>query len=108
MTFVYANLTCKDASEAQAIADLLLADHLIACAKIGSPLSSTYWWKDQVEQSSEVLLIMETHESRLQKIEEAIQKVHSYDTFVLTAVPMVHASKGARLWMQDALKLLGN
>lgn len=107
MTFVYANLTCKDQEEAKKIGDELLAKRLIACAKILSQIESTYWWKGNIENTSEVLLVMETHESRFGLIEEAIKPLHSYETFVLTATPMVQVSKNARLWLQESLNMLG-
>jgi periplasmic divalent cation tolerance protein len=106
MTFVYATVTCKDAAEAQTIADGLLADKLIACAKITTEVSQSYWWKGVIEKGNKVMLIMETHESRLPKTEARIAQLHSYDTFVLTAVPMVYVSKDARLWLQEVLNLL--
>ena len=107
MTFVYATVTCENSSEAQKIADALLAEKLIVCAKITTPIQASYWWKGEIEKASEVCLVMETHESRLPKIEGALAKLHSYETFVLTAVPMVYISKDARVWMQESLNILG-
>lgn len=107
MTFVHATVSCKDSAEAQAIADALLDNKLIACAKITVPVEQSYWWHGRIEQGTEVLLNMETHESRMPKIEEAIAKLHSYEIFVLTAVPMVYVSQQARLWLNESLNLLG-
>lgn len=106
MTFVQLFLTCEDRAEAQTIADALLEQKLIACAKILGSIESSFWWKSAIEKSSEVPLMMESHESRCTKIEEAIKPLHSYDTFVLTAVPMVYISAKARAWLQDSLELL--
>lgn len=108
MTFVHAHLACRDAVEAQTIGSALLNEKLIVCFKIIGPVESTYWWKEKLEKGGEVLVVMETHESRMAAIEEMVQKLHSYETFVLTATPLVYVSKDARVWMQNTLNLLGN
>lgn len=107
MTFVYMTLTCKDRDEAQKIADALLEKRQVACAKILGEVESTYWWKGQLEKANEVLLVLETHESRCVQVEETIKGLHSYESFVLTGTPMVYVSKDARLWLQESLNMLG-
>jgi periplasmic divalent cation tolerance protein len=107
MTFVNITLPCKDRAEAQKIADVLLEKRLVACAKIFGPLDSTYWWKGKIEKAGEVLLVLDTHESRCPAIEELVASLHSYETFVLTALPLVYVSKNARLWLQESINMIG-
>jgi len=107
MTFVHALISCKDQSEAHLIGEKLLQERLIACYKVGSEVESTYWWKGAITKSKEVVLEIDSHESRCHKIEGIVSQIHSYETFVLVALPMVYISKEARLWLQDSMNLLG-
>ena len=93
-------LTCANKQEAGKIANTLLVKHLIACAK-QIPVKSDYIWQGKIEHADEVLLVMESKCSLFNKIEADIKKLHSYDTFVLTATPVLAISKKADKWLDD-------
>ncbi len=96
-------LSCKDAQEADKITNTLLVKHLIACAKQIS-VPSTYWWKGKLEQAEEVILLMESRMDLFNFIEAEVAKLHSYDTFVLEAIPISRISKKATTWLKSELK----
>jgi periplasmic divalent cation tolerance protein len=102
MKFCYLYLTC-DANQVDEIIDALLQKHLIVCAK-KVPTNATYWWKGNNENDDEILLIMESSEEKFESVESELKKIHNYDTFVLTAVPMIRVSKDAKKWMEDNLE----
>lgn len=102
MKFCYLYVTC-DAKEADGLADALLQKRLIVCAK-KIPISATYWWKDKIENDDEVLLIMESAEEKFDAVEAELKKIHSYETFVLTAVPMIKVSSDAQKWLEENLE----
>jgi periplasmic divalent cation tolerance protein len=101
--YIQLQLTCADAEEAATITGALLGAHLIVCAK-RLPVESANWWQGEIEQGSEVLLLMESAEDFFPAIEEEITKLHSYETFVLTSTPLLDVSAGARVWMDENLK----
>jgi periplasmic divalent cation tolerance protein len=96
-------LTCKDKHEADKIANSLLGKHLIACAR-QVPVTSDYLWKDKVEHSIETMLLMESRLDLFDKVETEIAKLHSYDTFVLEAIPVSRVSKGVVDWLKQELQ----
>lgn len=102
MKFCYLYLTC-DVKEADSLIELLLRKKLIACAK-KVPVSASYWWQGEIERTDEVMLVMESAEEMFGEVETELKKAHSYDTFVLTAVPMVSVSKDAKKWLQENLE----
>lgn len=106
MSFVYLFLSCQDRVEAQKISDALLSKKLIACAKIINSVESSFLWQGKVDKTSEVLLLMESHESRCPAIEEVVKQLHSYETITLSAVPMVYIATETRKWLQGSLELL--
>jgi len=96
-------LTCGDKKEADKIADTLLVKHLVACVR-QMPVSSNYWWKGKVDSSDEIMLLMESRFALFDKVEAEIAKIHSYDTFVLEAVPVSKISQKAEKWLEDGLE----
>ncbi len=100
MDFCQLWLTCKDTVEADKIAAFLLDKRLIACAK-KVPAKSKYHWQGKIEQSSEVILVMDSKTESFDEIEAEVTKLHSYDTFVLQAVPIVKISKEAEKWLEN-------
>lgn len=96
-------LTCKDKTEADKIASVLLGNNLIVCAKQVA-VSSDFLWNGKVDHNKEVLLIMDSREDLFDEIEAEIALLHSYETFILQALPSIKTSKKAGLWMQKNLK----
>ncbi|MCA9328826.1 divalent-cation tolerance protein CutA [Candidatus Saccharibacteria bacterium] len=94
-------LSCGSSEEASKIASVLLEMKLIACAK-QLPIMSDYRWQDAIEHDNEVLLVMETRLELFEQIEAEVAKLHSYETFVLQAIPIVKLSKAAEKWWLES------
>jgi len=100
--FCQLQLTCTDEKEALDVADKLLKKRLIACAK-QMPITSDFHWQGKIEHAEEVFLVMESKLDFFKKVEAEVSKLHSYDTFVLEAIPIAKVSKEARNWMENEL-----
>lgn len=101
--FCYLYLTCASKTEAEKIAKRLLEQRLIVCAK-QIPLRAAYWWHGKIESENEILLAMESRPDLFEEVENEVASLHSYETFVLEAVPVSRVSKAANQWMNDNLK----
>jgi len=101
--FIQLWLTSKDQAEADSIAKVLLEKRLVACAK-KLPVSSDFVWKGQADHSEEILLVMDSREDLFEEIEAEVKKLHSYESFVLQATPILKTSKDAEKWLQKTLK----
>jgi periplasmic divalent cation tolerance protein len=95
-------LTCENTVEADKIAQVLLDKHLVACAKQTS-VDSHFLWKGQRASNQEILLVMDSRQDLFDAVEKEVAKLHSYDTFVLQAVPVVKVSEQATKWLQKEL-----
>lgn len=95
-------LACADDKEAERISQSLLKKHLIVCAK-KTPVSSAFFWQGKIDKANEVLLVMESVEEKYEEIEKEVRKLHSYETFVLSAIPVIKYSKGAEGWLKEGL-----
>lgn len=94
--------TCKDEEEAEDISSALLDKKLIACAK-KFPVSSSFLWKGEMDKSDEIFLIFETFEDKFDEIEEEIKKLHSYETYILFAIPVIKSSKNSEKWLKESV-----
>ncbi len=97
----YLLLTCEKEQEKE-LAELLLKKRLVACVKF-TPVNASFWWQGNIANENETLLVMESAESLFETIEAELAKVHTYETFVLTCVPMAKISKQAQKWLEGEL-----
>lgn len=95
-------LTCANSTEAEKIASKLLESKLVFCVK-KSPVSSSFLWKGKIDNSEEILLIMDSLEDNFQKVKEVVQKLHSYETFVLVSVPISQTTDAVKDWATKEL-----
>lgn len=101
--FVELVLTCGSWQEAQRIADALLEKRLVACVEF-LEIKSKYRWQGKLEENNEIKLIMESIADNFEKVEAAVTKLHSYETFVLQQIPITRLSKQAEAWTVEELK----
>ena len=95
-------LTCADKKEADKIANSLLKKRLIVCAK-KTPVASSFLWKNKIESSNEILLIMDSVIENFEKINSEVKKLHSYKTFVLTSLLVSQTTKDVESWVKREL-----
>jgi periplasmic divalent cation tolerance protein len=101
--FVELVLTCGSWQEAQRIVDSLLEKKLIACAEF-MPIKSKFAWKGHHEEANEVKLIMQSIADNFAKVEAEVTKLHSYETFVLHALPIAQLSEAAHGWLNQQVE----
>jgi periplasmic divalent cation tolerance protein len=96
-------LTCGSWQEAQRIADSLLDKKLVACVEFFE-IKSKYRWHGAIEQTDEVKLLMHSLGHLFHEVEAEVKKLHSYDTFVLEALPVADISAEAKAWLTEETK----
>jgi len=72
--------TTDSTNTAQSISEILVKNNLSPCVQIIPNIKSVYQWKDKVEHSSEILLLIKTIPENVQKCKNIILKHHNYDT----------------------------
>jgi len=97
-------LSCKNIEEADKISYKLLKEKLIVCAK-KIPINSSYLWKNKIESTQEILLIMDSIEENYEKINQEIKKLHSYKTYTLFMTGVDKINNKALKWLQNSLLL---
>ena len=79
MKFIIIYTTYPDLKTAKKIVAALMESRLIACGNF-FPIQNTYWWKNKIENSKEVVSIVKTKTQNWKKIKSAIIKLHPYKT----------------------------
>jgi periplasmic divalent cation tolerance protein len=96
--------TTETKDEAQKIAQVLVEQRLAGCVQVVGPITSTYWWQDQVESAEEWLCFIKSSRRVYPELEAAISEVHPYDTPEIIATPIVTGSRAYLSWLAEELK----
>ncbi len=96
-------MTAGDADEASRIAEMLVEKQLAACVQIIPRITSVYRWKGHVERQNEALLIAKTVVSHFAALESEVQKLHSYETPEIVAVPLTDGSAPYLKWLLESV-----
>jgi periplasmic divalent cation tolerance protein len=96
--------TAGNQEEASRIASHLVQNRLVACVNIIPSIRSVYWWKDQVNDESESLLLMKTEKSKIKEVETAIKSIHSYETPELIAVQLDYGMPAYLSWVSNTVR----
>lgn len=84
-SIIVAYCTCPDPDTAAAISRTIVEQRLAACVNVVPGIRSFYRWEDRVEDSTEVLLVIKTLQSRIPALTEKISEIHPYDVPELIA-----------------------
>jgi periplasmic divalent cation tolerance protein len=92
--------TTTDTKEgAQKIAEALVLQRLAACVHVSGPITSTYWWGGEINQTEEWIGTIKTRKVLYSQVEQAIEQTHTYDVPEILAVDVVAGSQGYLDWL---------
>ena len=86
--FSFVLVTAPDLKTARALAKAALQAKLVACVNLIPKVESHYWWRDNLESSAEILMILKTPRVRLAALEKLILARHPYETPEFLALPL--------------------
>ena len=93
--------TKQDASK---VARALIEARLAACVQVVGPVTSRYWWNDEIEEAEEWLCLIKTTASLFERLEEAIRAAHPYDVPEILATPVVAGSADYLAWLREEVR----
>lgn len=100
-------ITCPDSEHAQKIARQLLSEKLIACANILPQMQSLYWWKEQIESSTEAVLLIKTQFSEnisRDLLFKRIKDLHPYEVPCIMEIQIGDVNDAYLNWIQLSLQ----
>lgn len=80
--------TVDSQEQAQSLALAVVGARLAACAQVNGPVSSTFWWRGEVQTAREWVLVLKTTAQRYGALEAYLRQAHPYEVpeIVATAV----------------------
>ncbi|MBW1912381.1 MAG: divalent-cation tolerance protein CutA [Deltaproteobacteria bacterium] len=93
--------TVDKEEDARKIARNIVEKRLAACAQVIGPITSTFWWKDKIDEVEEWLLILKTRNDLYGKLEKAIKEIHPYEVPEILALPVVAGNQDYLDWLDN-------
>lgn len=101
--YIVVSTTSDNRKDCEKIARSLVEKKLSACVQLIGPVVSTYWWKGNVETAEEWLCLAKSKKDLFGDIEEAIKRIHPYETPEIIATPIVVGSNDYLQWLSSEL-----
>ncbi len=104
MKFIQVQWTAAHLDEAREISGLLLSNKLVACCSIIPLVESWFEWQGEIQQESEVKVLMKTVANHFQKIEKVIRKNHSYEVPEIIAFEVIDGMDKYLSWIEKTVQ----
>ncbi len=96
--------TASSREEARKIGRTLVERLLAACVSIVPRMDSIYRWEGEIEEAEEFLLIVKTTRGAFERVQKAINEVHSYDVPECISVAIDEGSTEYLSWIGQSVK----
>lgn len=93
--------------EARKVAREIVEARLAACANIIPSMVSVYEWEDEIQEASEIVVILKSVVSKVQMIFDRVKELHSYETPALLAIEPVQTDAGFAHWVAAQTRQTG-
>jgi periplasmic divalent cation tolerance protein len=95
-------ITAPNEEEAAGIARSLVESKLAACVNIVKNIRSIYSWQGNIEDDSEVLMVVKTKKGLFNALSSRVRELHSYDVPEIIALPITDGSEDYIKWLLDS------
>lgn len=102
MSFLEIKTATDNFEEAKKISGALVKCHLVACAQI-IKINSSYFWKENFENTDEFLVIMKTTNKNKKQVCNFIKTTHSYELPEIVCTKIL-CSKEYGNWIKGSTK----
>ena len=96
-------VTCPEDS-AQRIAREVLKLRLAACVNVLRGVRSRYWWKGKLDSAEESILLIKTRSELFGRVEQAVRRVHPYETPEIIGLRVEKGSRPYLDWIAKETK----
>lgn len=86
------------------LSKFIVENKLGACVNRVEEVSSIYWWKGNIEEDKESLLVIKTSSAKFGKLLEKVKEVHPYTVPEIIALPIVAGNEDYLKWIKDSLE----
>jgi len=98
---VVVTTTIDDRSKAEGLARGVVQARLAACAQVGGPVSSVYWWQGEVETAQEFTVAFKTRSAVVDELVAHLKAEHSYDVPEILVTPVTGGNADYLTWIAN-------
>jgi len=95
-------ITVPNEEMAVAIARALIETRLAACATLIKGVRSIYSWQGNIEDDTEVLMIVKTRKELFDKLKLKVKELHSYEVPEVIAFPIIAGLDDYLKWLRNS------
>ncbi|HID47587.1 MAG TPA: divalent-cation tolerance protein CutA [Methanothermococcus okinawensis] len=103
MEYIVVFITVPNVEVGEKIGHTLIKEKLAVCINITSEVKSIYFWKGNIEEDREHLLVVKTRRDRFESLEKKIKEIHPYEVPEIIALPVILGSKDYLNWIEETL-----
>lgn len=96
--------TAPDQETAAKIARALVEEKLAACVNIVPRVRSIYLWQDEVCDETEVLCVIKSNTSALDRLQQRLIELHPYDVPEFVTLEVTAGNLPYLQWLSDAVR----
>ncbi len=97
-------ITTKDKEEASKICQSLLEKKLVACVNCIERVESFFFWKGDIDNEQEVLLVAKTKRDHFKEIVRIVKELHNYDVPEVIALPIIDGNPEYMRWIDESVR----
>jgi len=96
-------ISVPDKNCADGMARTLVEERLVACVNVIPQLTSYYRWNDQIQCSTELLLVAKTTQARSESLIKRVVELHPYGVPQVVLLPLCDGFEPYCRWVHDEL-----
>ncbi|KAK6641087.1 hypothetical protein RUM44_012788 [Polyplax serrata] len=98
-----AMVTVPNHEVAKKLAHGVVENQLAACVNIIPQITSVYKWEGKIQEDSELLLVIKTKTSLIDKLSEFVKSNHPYEVCEVISMPIEKGNEPYLKWISDVL-----
>lgn len=96
-------ITTEDEDEAIVIGKILVEEKLAACVNL-HPIHSIYGWEGEVQEDSEIAMLVKTKEALVDRVIARVKELHSYEVPCIISLPIEKGNPDFLKWVGESTK----
>ncbi|KAM7316884.1 protein CutA homolog isoform X2 [Alexandromys fortis] len=103
-TYSIVFVNCPNEQIAKDVARAILDKKLAASVNILPKTSSLYFWKGEIEESTEILLLIKTKTSKVSRLSTYVRLAHPFEIPEVFSIAMDHGDARYLKWLEEGMK----
>ena len=96
-------VTCPNQEQGQDIAHKLVTEKLAACVNILPQIQSIYSWQGQIQNETEVLMLIKSDVLSRDALQSRVLELHPYDTPEFLTIAAEHVKETYKTWLRNCI-----